>query len=180
MVEDLIIKLQSGDEGAFDEIVSTYQSMVVNLAFRFTGNEEDAEDLAQDVFVKVWNKASSFKGDASLKTWIYRITVNESLNFVRKRKIASFVDAIEAALSFQSDNTDTKLHQSEEQNIVRKAIGSLPKNQRIAITLRTFKNLQYEEVAVIMELSVSSVESLIFRAKRNLKKKLMKYYFSDY
>ena len=180
MVENLLIKFQSGDEGAFDEIVRTYQSMVVNLAIRFTGNEEDAEDLAQDVFVKVWNKASSFKGDASLKTWIYRITVNESLNFVRKQKIGSFVDAIEAALSFQSDDTDAKLHKSEEQNLVRKAIRSLPKKQRIAIILRTFKNLPYEEIALIMELSVSSVESLLFRAKKNLKKKLMKYYFSEY
>jgi RNA polymerase sigma-70 factor (ECF subfamily) len=180
MVEDLLIKFQSGDDGAFDEIVRTYLSMVVNLAFRFTGNQEDAEDLAQDIFVKVWNKASSFKGDASLKTWIYRITVNESLNFVRKRKIASFVDAIETALSFQSDDTDTKLYQSEEKNFVRKAIRSLPRKQRIAITLRTFKNLPYEEIASIMKLSVSSVESLLFRAKKNLKKKLMKYYFSDY
>ena len=180
MVEDLLIKFQSGDESAFNEIVRTYQSMVVNLAFRFTGSEEDAKDLAQDVFVKVWIKASSFQGDASLKTWIYRITVNESLNFIRKRKIASFVDAMEAALSFQSDDTDTKLHQSEEQNLVRKAIRSLPKKQRIAIILRTFKNLPYEEIALIMELSVSSVESLLFRAKKNLKKKLMKYYFSDY
>ncbi len=180
MGDDLLNRLQSKDKDALNEVVRDYQSMVVNLAYRFTGNKEDTQDLAQEVFIKVWTKAPSFKGDASLKTWIYRITINESLNFTRKKKIVSFVDTIEAAFSFQPADSDTKIQQSEEQNLVRKAIRSLPKKQRIAITLRTFKDLPYEQIALIMKLSVSSVESLLFRAKKNLKKKLMKYYFSDY
>ncbi len=178
--EKLIIKLMKGDSSAFDEVVTTYQSMVINVCYGFSGNREDAEDIAQDVFIKIWEKIHSFKNEASLKTWIYRIAVNASLNFIRKQKFHALLENLDKAFLFAMEGHDpeeeTRL--KEQKNRVRKAIGLLPKNQRIAITLQHMNDLSYYEIAEIMETSVSSIESLIFRAKKNLRKKLYKYYFS--
>lgn len=178
--EKLIIKLMKGDSSAFDEVVTTYQSMVINVCYGFSGNREDAEDIAQDVFIKIWEKIHSFKNEASLKTWIYRIAVNASLNFIRKQKFHALLENLDKAFLFAMEGHDpeeeTRL--KEQKNRVRKAIGLLPKNQRIAITLQNMRDLSYYEIAEIMETSVSSIESLIFRAKKNLRKKLYKYYFS--
>ena len=170
-------------EEQFKKLVAEFGSMIVNLAFRFVGNKDDAHDITQDVFIKAWNSFESFQGSSSFKTWLYRIGVNESLNFLRKKKVSSFITALESNLAlpfFLSENAEQQLIQQEEKNLVRKAIKKLPKNQRIAITLRSLRNLSYEEIAQIMEVSVSSVESLLFRAKNNLKKTLTQYYFSKY
>ncbi len=165
------------------QIVNEFGPMIVNLAHRFVGNNDDAHDIAQEVFVKAWNNFSSFEGSSSLKTWLYRIGVNESLNFLRKKKMSSFIESLESGLSFshyKSETSEDQFIKKEEKNLVRKAIKSLPKNQRIALTLKSLKNLSYEEIAKVMSISKSSVESLLFRAKKNLKKKLSKYYFSNY
>jgi RNA polymerase sigma-70 factor (ECF subfamily) len=179
-MSDRIQKLQEGDEEAFQQMVVEFGSMVVNLAFRFIGNKSDAEDVSQDVFIKIWKNVKSYKGESSLKTWVYRITVNESLNFVRRQKINSFIGFLESGISISDDSAEEALLRKEKTNLVRKAIQKLPKNQRIAITLRSFKNLSYDEIAEIMDISKSSVESLLFRAKKGLKKKLSNYYFSKY
>jgi len=177
--EKLIVKLKEGDSSAFDEVVTTYQSMVINVCYGFTGNREDAEDIAQDVFIKVWEKIQSFKSESSLKTWIYRIAVNTSLNFIRKQKFHALLENLDNAFSFATKGPDPEEadREKEQKNRVREAIRLLPKNQRIAITLKNMRDLSYHEIAEIMEATVSSVESLIFRAKKNLRKKLFKYYF---
>jgi len=178
-MDQRIIGLRNGDRDAFEQIVNEFGKMVINLSYRFIGNKEDAEDVAQDVFVKVWKNASSFKETSTLKTWIYRITVNESLNFLRRRKVNSFVDLFESII-LSEPGPDDAIQVKEESNLVRKAIHALPKNQRIAITLRSYKNMGYDEIADIMNTSKSSVESLLFRARKSLKKKLTTYYFSKY
>ncbi len=179
-MDDRIQRLREGDEEAFEQVVTQFGSMVVNLSFRFIGNKPDAEDVTQDVFIKFWKNINSYKGESSLKTWIYRITVNESLNFVRRKKINSFIGLLESAILPSEHSSEDSLIKKEESNLVRKAIRALPKNQRIAIILRSFKNLSYHEIAEIMEISKSSVESLLFRAKKGLKRKLTGYYFSKY
>jgi len=178
--KQLIDGLKQKDFKVFEELVNTYQSMVVNLCYNMTGSHEDAEDLAQDVFIKVWEKASKFRGESSLQTWIYRVAINTSLNFTRKRKFNTFFESIESIFEStgNQDNPQKRLESIEQENQVQSAIQTLPENQRIALTLKTFKDHSYAEISEIMDISISSVESLIFRAKKNLKKKLAKYYFT--
>ena len=178
--KDLIDGMQQKDFKVFEEVVNRYQSIVVNLCHNMTGSHEDAEDLAQEVFIKIWDKVHKFKGESSLQTWIYRIAINTSLNHTRKQKLQRFFQTIESIFESASgsENPHKELERGEQQNLVQMAIQGLPENQRIAITLRTFKEHSYEEISEIMDVSVSSVESLLFRAKKNLKKVLTKYYFA--
>ncbi|NNF20900.1 MAG: sigma-70 family RNA polymerase sigma factor [Saprospiraceae bacterium] len=178
--KQLIEGLKNKDFKVFEELVNTHQSMVVNLCYKMTGSVEDAEDLAQEVFIKVWEKASKFRGDSTLQTWIYRVAINASLNYTRKKKFNTFFESIESIFESKGsqDNPQKELENKEQENQVQSAIQTLPENQRIALTLRTFKDHSYAEISEIMDISISSVESLIFRAKKNLKKKLANYYFA--
>jgi len=143
-------------------------------------NTEDAEDIAQDVFVEVFRSIHSFRADAKISTWLYRIAVNRSLNHIRdnkKRKwFQSFDDVVKeknAQLQHQaSENPGTELENLQRANILHEAIGTLPENQKTAFTLNKYEDLSYKEIAEIMDTSVASVESLIHRAKTGLQKKL--------
>lgn len=184
---EIIKKLKEGSEKAFRDLVSTYQKMVVNICYGIVHNIEDAEDVAQDVFVEVFRSVSGFRGDSKLSTWIYRIAVNRSINYLRDHKRRSnlksldeTVDSSKSAISelFYESGSDP---QKEMENIQRSkilyaAIGTLSKNQRIAFTLNKYEGLSYKEISEIMELSISSVESLMHRAKKNLQKRLYSHY----
>jgi len=169
------------DQLAFRELVNQYRSKVISLAYGFVKNQEESEDIAQDVFIKIWRKAESFKGESSVSTWIHRITINSALNQLRKNKRNGFLHDISSFLNLSSSETPYKeLVSKERNNIFYKAIGGLPENQGIALNLRHIQNLSYQEIAEIMNVSVSSIESLLFRAKKNLKKKLTKFDRSDF
>lgn len=184
---EIIKKLKEGSEKAFRDLVSTYQKMVVNICYGIVHNIEDAEDVAQDVFIEVFRSVSGFRGDSKLSTWIYRIAVNRSINYLRDHKRRSnlksldeTVDSSKSAISelFYESASDP---QKEMENIQRSkilyaAIGTLSKNQRIAFTLNKYEGLSYKEISEIMELSISSVESLMHRAKKNLQKRLYSHY----
>lgn len=183
----IINKLKQGNEQAFKELVESYRSMVVNTCFGLLHNMEDAEDVAQDVFIEVFRSVENFRADSKISTWLYRIAVNRSLNFIRdnkKRKwFQSFDDVVESKkemlnqLNHQSaDDPESELENSQRALLLHKVIDSLPKNQRIAFTLNKYEDLAYKEISEVMNLSVSSVESLIHRAKKNLQKKLYKCY----
>ncbi|MDD4108002.1 MAG: RNA polymerase sigma factor [Prolixibacteraceae bacterium] len=180
---EIIKKLQLGDENVFRELVDNYRQMVVNTCFGLLHNKEDAEDVAQDVFIEILRSAESFRGDSKISTWIYRIAVNRSLNFLRDNKrrrwFQSFDDTVQSKQnnfkdlrSQNSDNPGFDLENSERSAILHAAIDALPKNQKIAFTLNKYEDLTYREISEVMQLSVSSVESLIHRAKKNLQKKL--------
>lgn len=184
---EIIKKLKEGSEKAFKDLVSTYQKMVVNICYGIVHNIEDAEDVAQDVFIEVFRSVSGFRGDSKLSTWIYRIAVNRSINYLRDHKRRSnlksldeTVDSSKSAISelFYESASDP---QKEMENIQRSkilyaAIDTLSKNQRIAFTLNKYEGLSYKEISEIMELSISSVESLMHRAKKNLQKRLYSHY----
>lgn len=185
--DGIIEKLKQGNESAFKELVETYRSMVVNTCFSLLHNTDDAEDVAQDVFIEVFRSVENFRAAAKISTWLYRIAVNRSLNFIRdnkKRKwFQSFDDAVEAKKeelnrlsSSNSENPESELENSQRALILHEAIDSLPENQRIAFTLNKYEDLAYKEISEVMNLSVSSVESLIHRAKKNLQKKLHRCY----
>lgn len=180
---EIILKLQEGSETAFKELVGKYQKMVVNTCFGILHNLHDAEDVAQDVFIEVFRSVQNFRSDAKISTWLYRIAVNRSLNFIRdnkKRKwFQSFEDAVktknaqpENFISGKNEDADFNLENNQRANMLYSAIDALPENQRVAFTLNKYEDLSYKEISDVMDLSVSSVESLIHRAKKNLQKKL--------
>jgi RNA polymerase sigma-70 factor, ECF subfamily len=180
---EIIKKLRQGNENAFRELVGNYQRMVVNTCFGLLHNTDDAEDVAQDVFIEVFRSVENFRADSKISTWLYRIAVNRSLNFIRdnkKRKwFQSFDDVVESKkemlnqLNHQSaDDPESELENSQRAIILHEAIDSLPENQRVAFTLNKYEDLAYKEISEVMNLSISSVESLIHRAKKNLQKKL--------
>ena len=186
MEKDLVDKIRLDKSGSFEELVKFYQEQVLNTCFRFVDNKEDAEDLAQDVFVEVYNSIDSFRGDVKLSSWIYRIAINKSLDFVRKKKrkkrfafvlsFAGFGDEEKELQLPAPANPHTDLEQKERTQILNKAIDLLPENQKIAITLSKYESFSNKEIAEIMETSVSAVDSLIHRAKNNLQKKLHIFY----
>ncbi|MEE4286916.1 MAG: RNA polymerase sigma factor [Mariniphaga sp.] len=184
---EIINKLKQGNELAFKELVENYRQMVVNTCFGLLHNTDDAEDVAQDVFIEVFRSVVNFRADSKISTWLYRIAVNRSLNFIRdnrKRKwFQSFSEVVESKkemlneLSHQSaDDPVSELENNQRALILHEAIDSLPENQRVAFALNKYEDLAYKEISEVMNLSVSSVESLIHRAKKNLQKKLYNCY----
>jgi len=149
---------------------------------------DDAEDLAQDVCVEILESIGQFKSTSSLSTWIYKITVNKSLNFVRKNKRKQLVQQFES-LFLKKDgksnttqeplSNDNPYENTETKKILDTAINSLPENQKTAFILNKYEELSYREITEIMNLSLASVESLLQRAKQNLQKKLITQ-FSEY
>jgi RNA polymerase sigma-70 factor (ECF subfamily) len=177
-----IQKLQQGSELAFKQLVDNYQKQVVNTCFGLVHNTEDAEDIAQEVFIEVFRSIQNFRADAKLSTWLYRIAVNRSLNFIRDNKRKKWFHSFEDNILTKNpkiDNATThhntpakELENSQRAHILHEAIDSLPENQKTAFTLNKYEDLSYKEISEVMDLSVSSVESLIHRAKLKLQKKL--------
>lgn len=180
----IIEQLKEGNEKVFSNLVNTYRKMVVNTCYGLLHNIEDAEDVAQDVFVEVFRSASGFRGDAKLSTWIYRIAVNRSLNFLRDHKrrrghkpIDEIVEPPQNVTGADSNSDpQSDMENAQRSRIIYAAIDALPENQRIAFTLNKYEDLSYKEISEIMKLSLSSVESLMHRAKKNLQKKLYNCY----
>jgi RNA polymerase sigma-70 factor (ECF subfamily) len=187
-MEDTILLQQiiGGHPDAFNQLVEHYQYKVVNTCYGFVNNKEDAEDIAQDVFLEVYQSISGFRADASLSTWIYRISVTKSLDFLRKqrrqkrfgfiRNILGLENQAEQIPAPQSTNPQANLENQERARILQQTVDSLVENQKIAIILNKYEGFSYQEIADIMGTSVSAVESLIHRAKNNLQKKLYHYY----
>ncbi len=180
---EIIEQLKQGNEQAFRKLVETYQKLVVNTCYGLLHNREDAEDVAQDVFIEVYRSVENFRADAKLSTWLYRIAVNRSLNHIRDNKKHRWFSSFESDVktenkklfqveSSKTDQPEFELENKQRANILNEAINSLPENQKVAFSLSKYEDLSYQEIAEVMELSVSSVESLLFRAKKNLQKKL--------
>lgn len=186
MEENFVEKIRFDESGSFEELVKLHQERVLNTCFRFVHSKEDAEDLAQDVFVEVYNHIDSFRGDAKLSTWIYQIAVNKSLDFIRKKKrkkrfafvlsLASLGDEEKELQLPTTANPHTDLEQKERIHILNQAIDLLPENQKVAITLSKYEGFNNKEISEIMGTSVSGVDSLIHRAKNKLQKKLHRFY----
>lgn len=180
---EIIYKLLEKDEQTFRLFVEMHQNKIFKLCMGFLHNKEDAEDICQEVFIELFNSIHFFKGNSSLLTWVYRIAINKSLNAVQKRKRQELFNKILVPFkmaSFNKEMPDTIIEQKEISNILVIAIEKLPQNQKIAYTLAKYDDLSYEEISKIMNLSISSIESLMFRAKSNLKKYLFNYYKTNY
>jgi RNA polymerase sigma factor (sigma-70 family) len=181
----LVEQLKKGDEAAFKIIVETWQNMVFNTALGIVQNAEDAEDIAQEVFVQVHQSVGSFKGESKFSTWLYRITVTKSLDHERRKKRKKRFAFVKSIFGEQNEVLENPpdfhhpgvvLDNKEDAAVLFRAISELPENQRIAFTLNKVEGLSYQEVSEVMKTTVSSVESLMHRAKNNLKTKLEDFY----
>jgi len=180
--EDLMVRIAEGDDDAFEILVNRHQTPVLNLVYRFVGDRTQAKDLAQEVFLKVWQSAKSYKPEAKFTTWVYRITANLCINELkssRRKRWFSFhrsdedsENSMEDSISDGSPNAEDLLLAKERSSQISGVLQSLPDNQRMALILKRYDDLSYQEIAQILGCSVSAVESLLFRAKRALQEKL--------
>lgn len=185
----LIERLREGDESAFKAIVEQWQDMAYNVILGIVQNETEAEDLTQDVFVKVYENISSFKGESKFSTWLYRIATTSALDFLRskkRKKRFGFVKSLFGSEhAYEPALTDfyhpgVQLENKERSAILFRAIAGLPENQKLAFTLHKLEGLSYQEVSEVLRTTVSAVESLMSRAKVNLRKQLKDYYIKNH
>ena len=171
----LMLEFQKGDKVSFEKLMDKYYKRVMNLVYRFVGDKDIAEDLTQDVFIKVYNNAYLYKPKVKFQTWLYQITKNTCLNELRRRKPS----AVSLDKTFEvkgnplkqeladtnSLNPSERIDQKEIALVVKEAIESLPENQRMAVTLRRYEQLFYDDIAQTMNCSLASVKSLLSRGK---------------
>ena len=179
----LMLRVRDGDLEAFETLVTRHQHSVVGTAAKMLGGSADAEDIGQQVFVRVWKHAARYQPSAKFTTWLMTITRNLVFNELRRRRRSQQV-------SMDADEGDTIRHQfvdeqavapseeildSELQEAIDAAIASLPETQRLAIVLRRYEGMPYEEIAEVLKTSVPAVKSILFRARAELKARLKKY-----
>ncbi len=181
----LLDRLQAGDPGAFRELVDNHKAYVLNTCYRFVNNQEDAEDISQEVFVEVYNSISGFRADAKLSTWLYRIAVNKSLDYIRRKKRKKRFAKIIPLYGYEDDeeigipadnNPVLEFEDQERRKLLNEAVGKLPENQQVVINLSKYQRLSNKEIAAVMNISLSAVESLNHRAKINLRRYLHHYF----
>jgi RNA polymerase sigma-70 factor, ECF subfamily len=179
--EKLMAETARGDEYAFELLVKRHQSRILNLIFRFIGNRTQAGDFSQEVFMRVWQAAPRYKPQAKFTSWIYRLATNLCLNELKSSGRRKLLFPESPAEASQTPNEERNVSPSAEDILLAEergrqislALQSLPENQRMALILKRYDNLSYLEIAKIMECSVSAVDSLLVRAKRNLQEKLV-------
>ncbi len=179
--EDLVARVQQGDKSAFDFLVIKYQHKIIQLVNGYIKDPSEAQDVAQEVFLKAYRALGSFRGEAAFYTWLYRIAINTAKNYLlarSRRSSSSEVDiqdaeAIENAPQLQGmDTPERHLLNEEIVDTIKTAIENLPEEMRIAIMLREFEGMSYEEIAVAMDCPVGTVRSRIFRAREAIDSKL--------
>lgn len=183
--QELLNQLQKGNETAFKTLVETHQKRVFNTVLAIVQNLEETEDIAQEVFMEVYQSVGKFRGESKISTWLYRIATTKALEEIRKKKTAKrfafFTALFGESNEILHESVDfihpgIVLEQQENAKTLFKSINQLPDNQKVAYTLCNIEGLSYQEITEVMQISLSSVESLLFRAKTNLRKSLGTYY----
>ena len=178
----IMIEVAGGDLAAFRTLVEHHHKPLISFIARFTGDRDSAEDIAQEVFLRVFKAAKDYKPQAKFKTWLFTIATNLCLNEIRGNKNSpKFVDLYSLyeqeypIVAPEAYSPQKAAENSEMRTALRKAIQNLPENQRIAILLRQYNDFSYNDISKIMGISTSAVESLIQRARQSLKKSLSSY-----
>lgn len=184
--KQLIESIYKGDSEAFKYLVEKYKDFIYRVALGILHHKEDAEDITQDVFLEVYKSIADFRKEAQISTWLYRIAINKSINLAKKNKRKVMLTSAESNTGMQhimanlsdtkSKNIEMIMEEEERKKIVAHCLDKLPKNQKIAFVLHKFDQLTYIEISTIMDMSVSAVESLMHRAKKNLTKTLTEVY----
>ncbi len=181
--------VQKGDRDAFNALMEKHFASVMNLAARYLGAREEADDLAQEVFLKIYRARDRYRPDAKFTTWLYRITSNLCLNWIRSRKTRRTIHLgtlsgsagegdrmdMDPAARIEDENQMEpvdRLGQDEVHEAVRQFLSELPDRQRLAVVLNKYEDLGYQEIADVLGLTVTAVKSLLFRARETLKEKL--------
>jgi RNA polymerase sigma-70 factor (ECF subfamily) len=178
----IMVEVAEGNLSAFKTLVELHHKPLISFIARFTGDRDSAEDIAQEVFLRVFKAAKDYKPRAKFKTWLFTIATNLCLNEIRDNKTSfKFVDfsdfqETEYPVIVPDAFSPQKAAENKElSTAVRKAIRNLPENQRIAILLRQYNDFSYHEISKAMDISIPAVESLIQRARQSLKKSLYSY-----
>jgi RNA polymerase sigma-70 factor (ECF subfamily) len=186
--QELVKKMLGGDQDALRELILKYQDFVLNTCYKVLRNKEDAEDLAQEVFFEAYKSVSMLRQEENLSFWLYRISLNKSINYYKRQHNAIFRSILNIESLFKinhpvesetspisTENPHDDLEIKERREILEKALDSLPAGQKKAFILHHYECLSYKDISSVLKISVSSVESLIFRAKTNLKKQCHNY-----
>lgn len=179
--QDLVQRVQQGDKSAFDLLVIKYQHRIVHLVNRYVKDPSEAQDVAQDTFIKAYRALGDFRGDSAFYTWLYRIAINTAKNYLlsRSRRHLDYeidvqdAEQVENAAQLKDMDTPDNLLMNEQIiKVIKVAIEKLPEEMRIAITLREFEGMSYEEIAEAMDCPIGTVRSRIFRAREAIDEKL--------
>ncbi len=177
-MDDLTIinKCLSGDPDAFRHIVERHKDRVAGVIYSVTGNRSEVDDLAQEVFIKAYGSLRSFQFDSAFQTWLIRIAVNHSIDYIRRKKIVRFLSLdnlrtffTRTAESESSDELPLRIERADIRKQVRRAVAKLKPEYRIALVLREFEEFSYREIAETLGISTAAVKSRLFRAREELK-----------
>lgn len=186
----LMLAFKKGNESCFEKILNKYEKPLINFIFRFIGDRAEAEDLAQEVFLKIYQSATNYKPSAKFSTWLYKIATNLCIDYQRKKKIKTFPldkpirlrrvdegEIIREIPDLSQETPDVSIEKMQISETIRFALLSLPANQRLALSLKVYENKPYQEISKILNRSIPAVKLLIFRARQNLRKNLRKNFF---
>ncbi len=171
--QEIIQRIMKGERELFSEIITKYQQNIFHLCYKITGNRSESEESTQEVFVQLYESLPKFRFEAQLGTFIYRLTVNVLSKKHRKNKKLVFIPEYFENKNTVNSSIENNMILEERRVHLQNAIAKLPENQRIALVLHNFEELSYKEIGDTLNISLSAVESLIHRAKCNLKKQLL-------
>lgn len=180
--QELVARARAGDHSAFEQLLLDNQNRVFSLALRMVGDREDAADLAQEAFLKAWQGLGSFQGDSSFSTWVYRLTSNVCIDFLRRQKRRRDIEPVtslddeESGWSEPADHSQDphrQVEQAERSEALRRGVAALPDHQRQILVMREMAGLSYQEIGQQLELDLGTVKSRIARARLALRKILL-------
>jgi RNA polymerase sigma-70 factor (ECF subfamily) len=167
---ELVELFQKGDEASFNELVLRYQEKVYWIARRFMNDHDQADDVVQEVFIKMYGALKDFRGESNVYTWLYRITVNVSLNTIRRQRLRDFlrIDEFFEIASDESERPDEIVEHNEQQRLIEEAISGLPEKQKAVFILRYHEELSYEDISQILKTSVGGLKANYFHAAKKI------------
>lgn len=181
----LMVAFQKGDIAAFEQLLGKYHRAIVNFIYKIVNNAAEAEELTQDVFLKIYRARESYEPLAPFAAWIYRIAANVSLKAVEKKRFLHFgfrqnadrdgFSGTEELIPDQRPNAERLLVESETGRIVRAAVRSLPKNEKLALILRRYEGLSYRDIALVMNCTEAAVKTYIHRGKLRVRDRILPY-----
>lgn len=182
---ELMLRVKRGDADAFQELVEMHQHRVIGTVAKMLGDDAEAEDVAQQVFVRVWRSAERYEPTAKFTTWLFTILRNLVFNEIRRRSRHPVTSLDQPrgegeerprdTADVRTKTPDTSLLDGEMMDAIQRAIDELPETQRLAVIMRRYDETPYEEIAEVLDLTVPSVKSLLFRARTELREKLKQY-----
>ncbi len=179
--KDLVLRVQQGDKSAYDLLVIKYQHRIIQLVNRYVKDPSEAQDVAQEAFIKAYRALGNFRGDSAFYTWLYRIAINTAKNYLvsRNRRYSDYQIDIQDAEQVENapqlkvmETPEYLLLNDEIVKVIKAAIEKLPEEMKVAIMLREFEGMSYEDIAQTMECPVGTVRSRIFRAREAIDEKL--------